>query len=166
MHPTQTGFWIPYQELECFSERWLVKIGHLKCLRSSRPSELQRDRFEMSHITEPLEKAPTTPKTPPRNAPPPTTSPLSRMLNCLLITFGEDSLIQMSRPITCEWSKGDPGSYLAAINTIWRIMHIWMDHKMAERRFSQICSHYSGLGGLGGRVGGWGDLACRNQLCI
>lgn len=31
----------------------------------------------------------------------------------------------MSRPITYELSRGDLSPYLTAINTSWRIMHIW-----------------------------------------
>lgn len=58
----------------------------------------------------------------------------TRILSCLLITLWKSRLIQMSRPITCELSRGDLSPYLAVINTSWRIMHIWIIGKWEVKR--------------------------------
>lgn len=64
----------------------------------------------------------------------------TRILSCLLITLWKSRLIQMSRPITCELSRGDLSPYLAVINTSWRIMHIWIIGKWEVKCWPNVQS--------------------------
>lgn len=61
-----------------------------------------------------------------------------RILSCLLITLWKSRLIQMSRPITCEQSRGDLSPYLAVINTTWRMIHIWITGKWIVERWPNV----------------------------
>lgn len=79
----------------------------------------------------------------------------TRILSCLLITLWKSRLIQMSRPITCELSRGDLSPYLAVINTSWRIMHIWIMWNT-----SQMWNHWTLL------KRSVGTMACSNHRCI
>ena len=64
----------------------------------------------------------------------------------------------MSRPITCELSRGDPSPYLAVINTSWRIMHIWIMRKWLATRRPSVQSLDAAEGGRA--------MACSNHCCI
>lgn len=83
-----------------------------------------------------------------------------RILSCLLITVWKSRLIQMSRPITCELSRGDLSPYLPVINSSWRDKAYLDNRRVGSDTLAKcaITKH--------DWRGGGGTVACSDHCCI